>query len=96
MRIQGFTPNEGIFETSANINNNMSTSFGDVMKTALDSVNEQQVYADDLRNQLVMGGDVEVHEVMLASEEAKLSLQLAVQIRNSLTEAVKELTSLQL
>ncbi len=96
MRIQGFTPNESIFETSANINNNMSTSFGDVMKTALDSVNEQQVYADDLRNQLVMGGDVEVHEVMLAAEEAKLSLQLAVQIRNSLTEAVKELTGLQL
>lgn len=96
MRIQGFTPNESIFETSSNINNNMSTSFGDVMKTALDSVNEQQVYADDLRNQLVMGGDVEVHEVMLAAEEAKLSLQLAVQIRNSLTEAVKELTGLQL
>lgn len=96
MIIQGFTPNESVFETLTETGKSSSVSFGDVMKNALDSVNEQQIYADELTNELVLGGDVEVHEVMLASEEAKLSLQLAVQIRNSLTEAVKELTSLQL
>ena len=49
-----------------------------------------------MTNELVLGGDVEIHEVMLAAEEAALSLQLAVQVRNKLTEAVKELTNLQL
>ena len=67
-----------------------------MLKDALNAVNEKQVYADELTNELVLGGDVQVHEVMLAAEEAALSLQLAVQVRNKITEAVKELTNLQI
>ena len=39
---------------------------------------------------------MEIHEVMLAAEEASLALQTAVQVRNKLTEAIKELTNLQI
>ena len=47
-------------------------------------------------DKLVLGEDVEIHEVMLAAEEASLALQTAVQVRNKLTEAIKELTNLQI
>lgn len=100
MRIQSFTPNESIFEvsneSSIETTSKSNSNFGQVLKDALNAVNEKQVYADELTNELVLGGDVEVHEVMLAAEEAALSLQLAVQVRNKITEAVKELTNLQI
>lgn len=96
MKIQGFTPSEMIFEETASVSESSTLNFGEVFKDALHSVNEKQIYSDEMTNELVLGGDVEIHEVMLAAEEASLSLQLAVQVRNKLTEAVKELTNLQL
>lgn len=96
MRIQGFTPSENIFEESISTTEESSLNFGQVFKDALQSVNDKQIYSDEMTNELVLGGDVEVHEVMLAAEEASLSLQLAVQVRNKITEAVKELTNLQI
>ena len=96
MKIQGFTPSEMIFEETSSVNKSSALGFGEVFKEALQSVNEKQIYSDEITNELVLGGDVEIHEVMLAAEEAALSLQLAVQVRNKLTEAVKELTNLQL
>ena len=53
-------------------------------------------YKLSMINKLVLGEDVEIHEVMLAAEEASLALQTAVQVRNKLTEAIKELTNLQI
>lgn len=100
MRIQSFTPNESIFEvsneSSIETTSKSNSDFGQLLKDALNSVNDKQIYADKLTNELVLGGDVQVHEVMLAAEEAGLSLQLAVQVRNKITEAVKELTNLQI
>lgn len=100
MRIQNFTPNESVFEisnkSSIETTSKSNSDFGQLLKDALNSVNDKQIYADKLTNELVLGGDVEVHEVMLAAEEASLSLQMAIQIRNKITEAVKELTNLQI
>ena len=70
--------------------------FGQGFKSALQAVNDKQVYSDEMTNKLVLGEDVEIHEVMLAAEEASLALQTAVQVRNKLTEAIRELTNLQI
>ena len=96
MKIQGFTPNEAIFQETSSVKENTAVQFGDIFKDALEKVNDKQIYSDEMTNELVLGGDVEIHEVMLAAEEASLSLQLAVQVRNKITEAVKELTNLQI
>lgn len=98
MRINGFTPDESIFNTIGSSSNstNGSTNFSDIFKSTLDSLNEKQVIADNITSEFIAGGDVEIHEVMLATEEAKMSLQLAVQVRNKIVEAVQELTRMQL
>lgn len=97
MQVNGFTPNEMVFETFNKKSEEKSVGgFSDVLKQNLDSINEKQVYADEMTKKFVMGEDVEVHEVMLAAEEAKMSLQLAVQMRNKVVEAVQELTRMQL
>ena len=98
MRINGFTPDESIFNTIGSSSNstNGSTNLSDIFKSTLDSLNEKQVIADNITSEFIAGGDVEIHEVMLATEEAKMSLQLAVQVRNKIVEAVQELTRMQL
>ena len=87
---------EKIFEKRIAIEDEKKDGFGQVFKSALQAVNDKQVYSDEMTNKLVLGEDVEIHEVMLAAEEASLALQTAVQVRNKLTEAIKELTNLQI
>lgn len=97
MQVNGFVPNEAIFNNNLNNNKKSSgVSFDSFFKGSLDKVNEKQVIADNLTKDFVSGGDVDINDVMLAGEEAKISLQLAVQIRNKVVEAVQELTRMQL
>jgi flagellar hook-basal body complex protein FliE len=100
--INRFVPSQEIFNSNTlnskeNINKDSnSNNFQDILKDSLDKLNEKQVEADNITNEFIAGGDVEVHEMMLSMEEAKMSLQLAVQVRNKIVDAVKELTNMQL
>ncbi|SCN21302.1 Flagellar hook-basal body complex protein FliE [Clostridium sp. N3C] len=84
-----------------NDNNVESTNFGsvsfmDMLKEKLDDVNEKQIKADEATEAFISGDDVDIHELMLITEEAKMSLQLAVQVRNKLVEAYQEINKMQL
>lgn len=99
MIINNFVPVEKIFEntnTTVSNNNNSSNTFQDLLKENLDKVNEKQIEADNITNDFIIGKDVDVHEMMLSMEEAKMSLQLAIQVRNKVVEAVQELNRMQL
>jgi len=72
------------------------SSFFDTLKEKLNEVNDKQIEADTLTQKFIKGEEEDVHKVMLATEEAKLSLELAVQIRNKLVDAYKEFNSMQI
>lgn len=100
MNINSFVPLESVFSngiiSSESETQSTEDSFQSVLQENLDKLNEQQISADEITNEFVSGGDVEIHEMMLSMEEAKMSLQLAIQIRNKVVDAVKELTNMQL
>lgn len=106
MRINNFVPNEAIFNdkvlktNNEKINNdkaNPTQSFIDVFQKKLDEVNDSQVNAEIATKSFINGDDnIDIHQVMLASEEAKMSLQLAIQVRNKLVEGYQELNRMQL
>ena len=100
MIVNNFVPSEKVFESSLNINNIKTSpsekNFQSALKDSLDKLNEKQINADNLTNDFISGKDVEVHEMMLSMEESKMSLQLAIQVRNKVVEAVQELTRMQL
>jgi flagellar hook-basal body complex protein FliE len=77
-------------------NNNGGLSFIDTLKGKLDDVNSQQLEADAVTSAFIKGDDVDVHQVLISTEEAKQSLQMAVQIRNKLVEAFQEINKMQL
>ena len=100
MIINNFVPKVDVFENmGSNItktNNEKSNNFSEILKESLDSLNEKQVNSDNITNDFISGKDVEVHEMILATEEAKMSLQLAIQVRNKVVDAIKELNGMQL
>lgn len=71
-------------------------SFADMVSTEIDKVNSAQVKADDLTNEFMVGEVDNLHSVMIATEEARISLELAVQVRNKCIEAYKEINNMQL
>lgn len=75
---------------------NKGTNFLDTLKEKLDDVNDKQIEADNITDQFVKGEEEDVHKVMLSAQEAKLSLELAVQIRNKIVEAYQEFNRMQI
>lgn len=73
--------------------NNIKTdasSFSTMLKDAINQVNETQATSDVYTNKLVNGQDVELHDVMIASQKANVTLNTALSIRNKAVEAYQE------
>ncbi len=70
-------------------------SFNQMVKTALDNIKETRQLANRSVTDLAAGQPVELHDVMLNTEQASLAFQLALQIRNKLIEAYQEILRMQ-
>jgi flagellar hook-basal body complex protein FliE len=80
---------QGIAPTGA------GSDFGPWLTQALGRVNTELVQADAGLQQLATGQVENLHQVMIALEEARLGLQLVVQVRNRLLEAYQEILRMQ-
>lgn len=82
--------------STSDTNNESTSSFFDTLKSKLNEVNDAQVAAEDKTAAFVSGDDTNIHDVMIATEEAKMSLELAIQVRNKLVDAYQEINRMQL
>jgi flagellar hook-basal body complex protein FliE len=73
-----------------------TTNFGNWFSTELADVNDKLVRSDREIQTLAMGGTLNLHEVMIHLEEARLSFQLLAQVRNRLLEAYQEVMRMQI
>ena len=72
-------------------------NFGDVMKNAINFVNDHQVKAAQLSDQFERGAQgVDVALVMVAIQKASLSFQAATQVRNKLVSAYQDIMNMPL
>jgi len=93
-RIQdGFTlPPQGI---QANPGSNPGTAFSDMVSKLAGDVSMKQAKAGDAWQGVLSGQGVPLHQAVIASEEAAVSFQLMVEVRNKLLESYKELMRMQ-
>lgn len=75
---------------------NTESSFASFLKKQLEKTNNLRKEADMLTEKMIVGEDVELHEVMIATEKAEIAMQLTLQIRNKLLEAYQELSRMQI
>ena len=70
-------------------------SFGDTLKRALNEVSSTQDNAADLMGKFMRGEPVELHQVMAATEEAGISLEMLIEVRNKFAEAYRTIINMQ-
>ena len=74
---------------------NITETFGSVLWKAMEKVNTQQVTAEEMTQKLAIDPEsVEVHDVMIASEKARLSLTFTKTLTDGVIRAYKELSTL--
>jgi flagellar hook-basal body complex protein FliE len=72
-----------------------STSFADTLKNALGQASDLQDTAKDAIAAFLRGDPVEIHDVMAATEEAGIALDMLIEIRNKLTDAYRSVMQMQ-
>lgn len=72
---------------------------GDFAQTLMDvmkEVNQSQLHSKDMQNALMTNRNVEIHDVMIAMEQASVAMNLTLQVRNKLLEAYQEINRTQI
>lgn len=72
----------------------LTASFGQYLQQALDGVAAQEKNVHKMNDQYLLG-QVDVSQVLIASEQAQLGLQLTSQIRNKMIESYQEIMRMQ-
>ena len=76
-------------------NSPSSSNFGQLLKQAVDNVNDLQSTSGELKNALEMGDrSVSLGEAMIASQKAGIAFEATVQVRNKLVDAYKTIMSM--
>lgn len=70
--------------------------FGEVLNNAINKLNQTQIKADETMQGFLVGDVQDIHQVTIAMQEAKLTMQLAVEVRNKIVEAYQEISRMQL
>jgi len=70
--------------------------FVDSLKAAIGQVNEAQVQAGQAVDALMTGQSQDLHRTMVALQQADVSFQLMMQIRNKLVTAYEEIQRMQI
>ncbi len=74
---------------------NVIETFQDLLQASLKRVDNLQQRADVLMQKTASGEIYDLHQVMVAVEEARIALDLTMQIRNKVIEAYQEVSRMQ-
>ena len=85
---------------AAGLNQTMASQsgpgFGSVLADAIGRVEQFQQNADSSIGKFLSGADEEVHKVALATEQASISFDLFLQVRNKVVSAYQEVMRMQM
>lgn len=70
--------------------------FGQLLQEELSKLNQTQSDAQTAAQDYAAGGEISIHQVMLAMNKAEISLSLATQVRNRLVGAYQEISRMPL
>jgi len=72
-----------------------AASFSDVLSAGLSSVDTKIGSADALVKSFALGEPVPIHQVTIALEEARLAVEIAMQVRSRLVEVYRDFMTMQ-
>lgn len=82
-------------EMSNTLSEEKSSHFDSVLQTAMSQFNQSQERSELAIQSLVTDDGAQLHDIMIQTTEAQLSLELAIQVRNKCLEAYNEIKNMQ-
>ena len=73
-----------------------SGEFGNILSTAMNSIQSLQSNAADSVQKFLSGENEELHSTVLATQKADMAFQLGLQVRNKVVDAYQEVMKMQL
>lgn len=70
-------------------------SFGNTLTKAINEVSDARDRSGDLTKRFAAGENVELHQVMAASEEAGIALDMMIELRNKMIDAYRSVIAMQ-
>lgn len=101
-QIDSASPSSGLASADQSVNNAANVngdvpSFGDMFKSAVDTVANNQSAASQIATAYEKGDpSVDLPEVMIALQKSSVSFQAMTQVRNKMIEAYKEIINMPL
>jgi len=89
-------PLAGVQQIDAQKGASASDAFANLMQGGLGEINASVGAAETAMSDLAAGKSVQLHEVMIAMERARISVQTFIQVRNKLVESYQDLMRMQL
>ena len=71
-------------------------SFAVMLSEGLDSVSDRVAHANEMVRDFAVDETIPIHQVTIALEEARMSVELATQVRDRFIEAYREVMNMQL
>jgi len=78
------------------VQSGQGVKFDNLLGSLVEDVNAKQMESAGAVREMMSGGDVSLHQAMISMEEAGVSFQLMVEVRNKLLESYQELMRMQL
>lgn len=72
-----------------------ASAMGDFLTDSIKTVSDAQFHADNMNRKLILGETDNLHEVMIANEKADLTLNFAIEVKNKIVDAYKEIMRIQ-
>ncbi|NAZ06592.1 MAG: flagellar hook-basal body complex protein FliE [Thermocrinis sp.] len=72
-----------------------SPGFLDELSKFIHWVNQEQQKAEAIKDAVLKGADIPLHQMVVEFEKAGIALNLLIQVRNKLVEAFQELNRMQ-
>ena len=76
------------------VENKKDGKFDNILTDFIGQVNQSRLDANDMTNNYIGGGNIQIQDVMIAEEKAVTSLQLLTEIRNKALDMYKTLTNI--
>ena len=93
--LQGTSPLQGGLERPSGVADadaGTATPFSGVLADSLNEVRGLQLDVKDKVRGMVMGEDVELHDVMIASSKSEVAFNLLLEVRNKMVDAWEKLS----
>jgi flagellar hook-basal body complex protein FliE len=71
-------------------------NFKEILNESLRNLNDTELHAQEMDRLLAIGEIDNLHDVMVASQQAEIALNLALEIKTQVIDAYKEIMRLQL